>query len=210
MSHVMHMLTCMSHVMHIFTCMLNMCMHMWQEMMMVMQLTSGWDALTARICTAVLKTWLDGSTLHSKKVPEKRREDYIEDVEKGMKVHWLGISDTPALMAGTTLAMKKAEERVEQWATSDVLRWLVDIDEKAYLGLFAEKGVTGETLLMFSKCPPDYAHRAPTTPTKGCAWSANDLKTSVNLKTFVEKYSAPPRCPASPRAALLHTRCRAR
>ena len=155
---------------------------MWQAMIEVMQLTSAWDALTSRICDAVLNTWLDGSILRSKRPPlagsleigqkirislnpfksnpqkdeKKKNSDYVADVEKGMKIDWLGISNTPALVDGTTLALKKAGERVEKWVTSDVLRWLVDIDEKSFLGLFAEKRVTGGTLLEFSKCDGEY------------------------------------------------------
>ena len=147
-------------------------------MIEVMQLTSAWDALTSRICDAVLNTWLDGSILRSKRPPvagsleigqkirmllnpfksnpQKKNSDYVADVEKGMKIDWLGISNTPALVDGTTLALKKAEEQVEKWVTRDVLRWLVDIDEKSFLGLFADKRVTGGTLLEFSKCDGEY------------------------------------------------------
>ena len=184
--------------------------NVWQVMMEVMQLTSAWDALTSRICWAVLNTWLDGPGLRSrrsplagslktgqtilrwlnpikalnpKKVKKKTKEDYEADIEKGMKIDWLGILDTPASMAGTTLALKKAAERVEKWATSDVLRWLVEIDEKSFLGLFAEKRVTGPTLLMFVEREGKY-----------------DVKYK-KLQTFVIKNSsAPPHpsCLASP------------
>ena len=175
---------------------------MWQVMMEVMQLTSAWDALTSRICDAVLKTWFHGSsTLRSKRpslavmvetgqkilrwlnnpiksrnLKRRRAEEYLADVEKGMKINWLqGILELPASRAGTILAFKKAEERVERWVTGDVLSWLVGIDEKVYLGLFAEKRVTGRLLLRFSNYE--------------------------KLKAFVDDNSGVP-CPASPRPAL--------
>ena len=172
---------------------------MWQVMMEVMQLTSAWDALTSRICDAVLNTWFHGSsTLRSKRPslagmvetgqkilrwlnPIKSRNlkhrstEYLADVEKGMKIDWLGILQLLASTAGTILASKKAEERVERWVTSDVLHWLVGIDEKVYLGLFAQKRVTGQSLLRFSNYE--------------------------KLQAFVDENNGVP-CPASPRPAL--------
>ena len=173
--------------------------------MEVMQLTSAWDALTSPICKAVLKTWLNGGTardqgffefikslvplskIQSALIEAPASKNYEADVEKGMKIDWLGIAPSDALTAGTALALKKSEEHVERWTTNNVLRWLVDVDEKAYLGVFAEKRITGATLLMFSYREADY----------GSMWKINHKK----LQDFIEA-SLGPRPRADPTTDL--------